>query len=94
MGLGLPKNLKHDFELSPSGSVFEVVFWSAFCGILAPFGCHLGAFWETFSDFFEVCGVLLDCTHSRAKTYFMRFGRSLVSPCSSTFAGADSRVCF
>ena len=74
--------------------VFEVVFWSAFYGILAPFGCHLGAFWETFGDFLEVCGVWLDCTHSRAKTHLARFGRSLVSACSSTFAGVDSRVCF
>ena len=80
---------------------FKVGFRNAFCEVLAPFGCPLGVFWMivddflmTFGDFLEVSGVWLDCTHSVAKTRFMRFGRPLVSACSSAFAGVDSRVCF
>ncbi len=57
-------------------------------------GCHLGAFWETFCDILEVCGVLLDGTHSQAKTYIFRFGRSQVGTCSSTFPGLDSGCVF
>jgi len=39
-------------------------------------GCPRGAFWETFCHFLGDCGVLLDATHSQAKTYIFRFGRS------------------
>ena len=45
-------------------SFFLVVFSGAFSLLLAPFGAHSGAFWETFRHFLELCGLLLDCTHS------------------------------
>ena len=57
-------------------------------------GCPRGAFWETFCHFLGDCGVLLDATHSQAKTYIFRFGRSQVGTCSSTFQGVDFGVCF
>ena len=57
-------------------------------------GCHLGASWETFSDILEVCGVLLDGTHSEAKTTIFMFWRSRVGTSSSTFPGLDSGCAF
>ena len=57
-------------------------------------GCPRGAFWETFCHFLGDCGVLLDATHSQAKTYIFGFGRSQVGTCSSTFQGVDFRACF
>jgi hypothetical protein len=41
-----------------------------------------------------VCGLLLDGTHSAAKTYISRFWRSRVGTCSYIFPGVDFRVCF
>ena len=55
-----------------------------------PFGCLLGDFWHIL----EVCGVLLDGTPSRAKTYIFRFWRSQVGTSSSTFPGLDSGCVF
>ena len=57
-------------------------------------GCPRGAFWETFYHFLGDCGFLLDATHSQAKTYIFRFGRSRVGTCSSTLHGVDFRPCF
>ena len=57
-------------------------------------GCPWGAFWETFCHFLGDCGVWLDATHSQAKTYIFRFGRSQVGTSSSTFPGMDFRVSF
>jgi len=54
----------------------------------------LGALWETFRDFLEVCGFLVDATHSQAKTYIFRFWRSQVGTSSSTFPGPDSGRAF
>jgi len=59
-----------------------------------PFGAFLGDFRETFRPFWEVSGFLLDATHSRAKTYISRFGRSPDGTCSRIFRGVDSGVCF
>ena len=61
---------------------------------LGAFGCRLGSFRETFCHFWEVCGVLLDGTPSRAKTYISWFGRSLDGACSTTFPGVDFREGF
>ena len=44
------------------------------------FGWLLGALGVTLGDFFKLCGLLLDCTHSAAKIDFLRFGRSLAAP--------------
>ena len=44
--------------------LFFVVFCGAFSTLFVPFGAHSGAFWETFRHFLELCGLLLDCTHS------------------------------
>jgi len=53
-------------------------------------GCDFCAFWKTFWHILEVCGVLLDATHSQAKTYIFRFWRSQVATSSSTFPGPNS----
>ena len=37
---------------------------------------------------------MTDCTPSCTKSYFLRFGRYLVSTCWSTFVSPDSRLCF
>ena len=57
-------------------------------------GCHLGAFGKTFSDILEVCGVLLDATHSQAKTNIFRFWRTPVGTYALTFPGLDSGCVF
>jgi len=59
-----------------------------------PFGAFLGDFRETFRPFWEVFGFLLDATHSRAKTYILRFGRSPDGTCSRIFRGVDFGGCF
>ncbi len=56
--------------------------------------CPRGAFWKTFYNFLGDYGVLLDATHSQAKTNMFRFGRSQVGTCSSTFQDVDFRACF
>ena len=55
---------------------------------------HFGGFGVTFCDFLGLCGVLLDATPSRAKTYIFRFWRSQVGTSSSTFPGLDSGCIF
>ena len=57
-------------------------------------GCPRGAFWETFCHFLGDCRVWLDATHSQAKTYIFRFGRSQVGTGSSTLQGVDFGPCF
>ena len=74
------------FVVFPGGVLERLLFY------VRSHGCHLGAFWETFSDILKVCGIVLDGTHSHAKHHFMRFGRSLVSTSSYTFPGMDFRV--
>ena len=59
-------------------------------------GCPRGAFWETICHFLGDCGVLLDTTHSQAKTYIFGFGQPQVGTCSSIFdffQGVDFRMC-
>jgi len=68
------------------------VFLEALEGPLGAIGCPLGAFWVTFCHFLGDYGILLDATHSRAKTYILRFGRSQVGTCSSTFPDVDFRL--
>ena len=68
---------------------FLVVFRDAFSALLAPFGPHLGAFWQTFRHFLELCGLLLDCTPSQAKTYIFMFWSSPAGTFSCIFPGGD-----
>ena len=55
------------------GDVFNVFSKPLYFHLVPQLGCHLGALWVPFSNIFDVCGVLLDCTPSRAKTYIFRF---------------------
>jgi len=75
-------------------SRFQAVFRSVFLCNLSGNGCPWGPFWETFGDFLEVRGPLLDATHSQAKTYIFNFWRFQVGTFSSTFPGPDFCVRF
>jgi len=55
--------------------------------------CKVEVFWETFRDILEVCCVLLDATHSQAKTSIFMFWRFQLGTYSSTFPGVDFRAC-
>ena len=57
-------------------------------------GSLLRCFGRSFCNFLGLCGVLLDATPSRAKTYIFRFWRSQVGTSSSTFPGLDSGCVF
>jgi len=77
-------------KASRNALAIHAVSRSAFPAVSAPFGRHRVTFGGPFCDFLSLSGVLLDCTHSQAKTYIFRFGRSQVGTRSSTFSGADS----
>jgi len=62
-----------DFYLS----VFKVGSWTLFYAFFCDLSAIWESFWETVCDFFEVYGILLDCTPSCTKTYFLRFQRTL-----------------
>ncbi len=74
------------------GDVFNVCSKPLYFHLVPQLGCHLGALWVTFSNIFDVCGVLLDCTPSRAKTYIFRFWSYLVESVCLFFSMSCSRV--
>ena len=81
------------FSVSFSVVYLDGVLDRLFC-IFSRTLCNFDALWDTFWHILEVCGVLLDGTHSRAKTYIFRFWSSRVGTSSSTFPGMDSGCVF
>ena len=74
--------------------VFRSSFGRVFYAISADMGALGEAFGETFRHFLELRGLLLDCTHSEAKTNIFRFWSSQAGTLSSIFPGMDSGCVF